>query len=95
MKKMMKKRIDTFDKIRLSVFALWLAVAAMCIGSTPWFFHYAYAMRGYRAIGGECLVPLIPFIFMPAFMDLSDALCTIANRMMKKKKASLSYAPKG
>lgn len=89
-----KAKINVYGKIRLAVWAVWLCVALFCFYATPVLFRYSYAIRGYRAIGGEFLVPLIPFIFMPQFASLSDALCAAAKKLMEKR-GSLYCAQKG
>jgi len=40
----------------------WVALVIVFITLTPLMFHFAYLERGYRAVGGEALFPLIPFI---------------------------------
>jgi len=40
----------------------WIALVIVFIALTPLMFHFAYLERGYRAVGGEALFPLIPFM---------------------------------
>lgn len=87
-----KNKITACGKIRLAVGTVWIVATLVCFGVTPALFRYSYAIRGYRAIGGEFLVLLIPFIFLPQFASLSDALCAAAKRLMKKKGAALYCA---
>lgn len=37
----------------------WLTATACGVGATPALVKYAYSVRGYKAIGGEVLVPFI------------------------------------
>lgn len=42
----------------------WLMACAGGIGATPAIADYAYSVRGYKAVGGEVLVPfIVPLIW--------------------------------
>lgn len=48
----------------------WILACAAGVGMTPAAFQYAYSVRGYRAIGGEILVPFL----VPMFWYLAATL---------------------
>lgn len=59
---------------KLHSFAGWAFLSGLCWGLTPYFFHIARIARGSNAIGGEIVIPLIPFF------------CFILHRAERKNK---------
>lgn len=48
-------------EMKLKAFAGWAFLAGLCWGLTPYFFDMARAFRHSNSIGGEIIIPLIPF----------------------------------
>ena len=46
---------------KLRARAGWAFLAGLCWGLTPYFFDMAHAFRHSNSIGGEIIIPLIPF----------------------------------
>lgn len=65
---MHRKRVE-----RISL-ALWFVFLGFCWGLTPYCFQYADAHRAVSGIGGEILIPLLPFLLIPAFDGISNLI---------------------
>jgi len=52
----------------------WIALVIVFLAFTPLMFHFAYLERGYRAVGGEALFPLIPFIIWTFVKTAKDSM---------------------
>ena len=50
----------------------WIWITAIFWILTPFMFRLAYLERGYEAIGGELLFPLIPFLLWALVKTIKD-----------------------
>lgn len=65
----------------------WLAACAVGIRLTPVAFQYAYAWRGYKAIGGEIFVPfLVPMLWYLAEL-ISYVVCQLKEEPPAEEEA--------
>lgn len=67
----MKRKVE---KTTAAIWLVFLVFLGFCWGITPYCFAYAKAFRGYDAIGSEVLIPLLPFLLIPAFDAVCDAI---------------------
>jgi hypothetical protein len=52
--------------------ACWWLFVGFCIGFTPYAFHLAELERGYKAVGGEIFIPLIPLLVWGIKVSIHD-----------------------
>ncbi|AZK44797.1 hypothetical protein [Paenibacillus lentus] len=65
--------------------ACWWLFVGFCMGFTPYVFHLAEIERGYKAIGGEIFIPLIPFLVWAIKVSIND-MKTITKEVMENEQ---------
>lgn len=66
--------------------ACWWLFVGFCIGFTPFAFHLAEIERGYKAIGGEIFVPLIPLLVWGIKVSINDMKITMKEVMENERE---------
>jgi len=59
----------------------WVWITIVCWALTPYMFHLGYLERGYRAIGGEALFLLLPFVLWAICKTLKDTITDIKKEL--------------
>lgn len=66
------------------------AALAVTVASGKWAFAYAYAERGYHAIGGELLVPVLAYLFTYYVVGIVLNIWEEKRRKNRKRQRTIS-----
>jgi len=69
-----RRRRKAREKIYRVATVIFLLLTGFCWGITPYCFQYADIQRGYDAIGGEAIVPLLPILLYYGIGGLCDMI---------------------